>query len=226
MKRVGAVCVLLSAVLLAACGNGNGDDKESSSERNPSSSQNSRPVSADLVATDAGFADGSVYAYIENRENREIAVKPGFILYDGDTKLDYDAGLGSYVMQPNSSTFVSTSVTVESISRVEANPEVEVKANLPEHADGALEASVSGVGQRTVHVAVKNMYPQDVNSFELALVCKDAAGKPIHLINSEIAEVKKGATINEDFNVGSEVASKAQSCEAFPHIRPNTLFFD
>jgi hypothetical protein len=229
---VGIALLLLALVSTAACDAGSGG-KKSSSENQPSSSPSSQQsTKADVVVKEAGYVNNSMYAYLENRGDREVAINPGFVAYDAaGRKVDVSdiGGTAFYMLQPKSTTFVASGVGDGTISRVESKPRVATGVEIPKHGNGALEASVAGFDlsavPETVRVVIKNSYQQDVSGAEISLACKNKAGK-LNSITSDEFEVPKSAAVDKDVFVTNNSPDRIDSCEAFLHIIAGTHFYD
>lgn len=220
---------MLALLATAACNDDSGD--KSSSDAKPSTSlgsqDSSQSTTANVVVKETGLADGSMYVYLENRESREIAVKPGFVGYDAaGNKFDDVGSPQAYIMEPNSTTLLSSSYTEKAMVRVEAKPKVEAGIEIPTHGPGGLEASAT-ISLGAAHVTVKSSYQQAVNGIAVTVACKDSAGKLNHivihsLLHSEV-NVPKAGTTTFDTGLGR---SYPRTCDAYPHIMPKTTFSD
>lgn len=235
MKRVGAVCLLLVLLSTAACDgdSDSGDEKsssKSSSDKKSTESQESQQ-SADIVVGDTGFVDGSIYAYLENREDREVPIDPGWIVYDGDNKKLHDpGGTGLYILEPNSKTMISSSVNTNDpndISSVDAKPQVkklDENSGIPEHGSGTLKATVLELhsAPQEATVAIENTYKEEVSGVEITEACKDAAGElnyvHIHFPDEEFPP-------ESTTNIKTVILGNVETCEMYPHVTARTLFF-
>ncbi|NUP49354.1 MAG: hypothetical protein HOW97_18910 [Catenulispora sp.] len=181
-----------------------------------------------MVVKEAGFADGSIYAYLENKGSKEIAITPGFVAYDASgAKLDENDTTTSsafYLLPPGSTTFVATSVNDQSVTKVEAKPTVADSAEIPKHGPGTLEVTGVELSDTTAHISIKNTYQQDVSDAAIHLVCKDDAGKLAAIMPEDKFDAPKGGTAKVDTPVGDNNGKGYKGCEAYPYVVAKTTF--
>lgn len=231
MKRVGVVCLLLALLTTAACGgDGDSDGKKPSSDSESSSSLGTKqPTTANVVVTETGYANNSVYAFLENRESREVPINPVFTGYDAaNNRVNFPGTSTIYLMQPGGKTFVSTAAFKDTITRVEVQPRVAADAKLPKHGSGGFEASVAKPNGSTLgklQVTVKSSYQQNVSEGELTVPCRNSSGKVITASKGDF-DVPKGGTVETQVSVLNDSSDGLYQCEAYANIVVGTTFSD
>ncbi len=229
MKRLLVLCLMVAMLTTAGCGGGSDSSDKKSGDESSSGSKAGESVKADVAITEAGYLAGYVFAYVQNRENREVVVDVKYGARDASgapVDLSNTGRVGYDVLPPSSTILLAQAVPQDNLTQVSADPRP-VKATVAAHETGAFEATVArlelGFLPKHVVASIKSTYPQAVESAAVAMMCKDSAGQRVAAGMTRFSVAANGVT-EKKIGVAHNAGVGTTSCELFPYITTTTSF--
>lgn len=227
MSKLG-VAVFAVALLATSCGDNDNDSNDKSESKKDSPTKTAETSLGDVAVVEQGILDGYAFAFVENREDNEVAVNVEFTAFDsGDAEIDISHTQGTRVeiIPAASTTLIAASVVDDGIARITATLEPAKEAP-PKHGPGEFQLTIDRFDlsstPKMVYGTVTSTYTENVTDAVATLMCKDQNGERLTMSIGEF-DATPGQPSEARFGINHEIDG-VKSCDAYPRLSDDTQF--